>query len=209
MSIQQAYNQWAAQYDTNENKTRDLEKKVLRETLGKMDFRKVLEIGCGTGKNTEWLIEKADAITSVDFSAEMLAKAKAKIHSYKVKFKQADITRTWDFGEGDYDLVSFSLVLEHISDLDFIFSQTAAALKRGGHAYVAELHPFKQYSGSKARFDIGEGEQQVVECYTHHVSEFTQAAKKHGLGVVDIGEYFDDGDANNLPRILCLVLKKD
>jgi ubiquinone/menaquinone biosynthesis C-methylase UbiE len=208
MSIEQAYNQWASQYDTNENKTRDLEKKVLRDTLGALSFSKVLEIGCGTGKNTEWLIEKAEAVTSVDFSGEMLAKAKAKIHSYKVHFKQADITQEWDFAESPYDLVSFSLVLEHIHDLDVIFRQTASVLKKGGLVYIAELHPFKQYSGSKARFDIGDGAQQVVECYTHHISEFTQTAKKHGLMPVDVEEYFDENDRTGIPRILRLILSK-
>jgi ubiquinone/menaquinone biosynthesis C-methylase UbiE len=149
MNVEQAYNQWAAQYDTNENKTRDLEKKVLRDTLSNLSFQKVLEIGCGTGKNTEWLIQKAGSVTSVDFSAEMLAKAKEKINSNKVRFKQADITYPWDFADGSYDLVSFSLVLEHISNLDLIFQQTNSVLKPGGHVYIAELHPFKQYSGSK------------------------------------------------------------
>jgi ubiquinone/menaquinone biosynthesis C-methylase UbiE len=207
MSIEQAYNQWAAQYDTNENKTRDLEKKVLRDTLSRLSFQKVLEIGCGTGKNTEWLVQKAAAVTSVDFSGEMLAKAKEKITARNVCFQQADITHPWNFADGLYDLVSFSLVLEHISDLDFIFRQTSNSLQTGGHVYIAELHPFKQYAGSKARFNDGETEK-VVECYTHHISEFIQAAKRHGLLPVDINEYFDDEDTKGMPRILCLILQK-
>jgi hypothetical protein len=36
MDVQQAYNIWAAQYDTNENKTRDLEAKSLCNCLSKM-----------------------------------------------------------------------------------------------------------------------------------------------------------------------------
>jgi hypothetical protein len=97
-------------------------------------------------------------------------------------------------------------VLEHISNLDFIFQQTNGVLKPGGHVYIAELHPFKQYSGSKARFNDGETEK-VVECYTHHISEFIQMAKKNGLVPIDINEYFDD-DSNGMPRILCLILQK-
>jgi len=45
-----------------------------------------LELGCGTGKNTEWLVTKAKQITSVDFSPEMLVKAIEKIKSPKVEF---------------------------------------------------------------------------------------------------------------------------
>ena len=55
MNVQEAYDNWADQYDSNMNKTRDLEAVALRETLAYIPFDTCLEIGCGTGKNTEWL----------------------------------------------------------------------------------------------------------------------------------------------------------
>ncbi|NDK56421.1 class I SAM-dependent methyltransferase [Pontibacter fetidus] len=206
-SIQKAYNSWAFQYDTNQNKTRDLEGIALRTILSTIDFERVLEIGCGTGKNTIWLQEKAQHVTAVDFSEEMLAKAREKIASDKVQFKQADITKEWSFADGKYNLVTFSLVLEHIENLDHIFRKAANALVKGGYAYIGELHPFKQYSGSKARFDTDEG-REVLECYTHPISEFTQGAKQHGFIVSDINEYFDDNDRTQIPRILTILLQK-
>jgi 2-polyprenyl-3-methyl-5-hydroxy-6-metoxy-1,4-benzoquinol methylase len=206
MSVQQAYNSWASQYDTNLNKTRDLEALALREVLSGISFSNCLEIGCGTGKNTEWLVQKAQHITAVDLSDEMLAKARAKITSGTVDFKQADITKPWTFGT-NFDLVTFSLVLEHIENLEPIFREVAAALQPGGHVYIGELHPFKQYSGSKARFDTEEG-LQVVECYNHNISDFIQAAKKHGLTLVDVNEYFDDNNRSEIPRIAVIILKK-
>ena len=187
MSVQQAYNIWALQYDTNLNKTRDLEALALRSNLLKIIFNHCLEIGCGTGKNTSWLVEKAKHITAVDLSEEMLAKAKKKITSDKVEFKQADITKDWNFKKGIYDLVTFSLVLEHIEDLDYIFQQVSASLQKDGYVYIGELHPFKQYGGSKARFETETGTQ-VVQCFNHHLSDFMIPAKKYGLTVVDINE---------------------
>lgn len=207
MNTRQAYNRWAAQYDSNDNKTRDLEAKALRNCLSNVSFDSCLEIGCGTGKNTTWFIEKARHVTAVDLSEEMLAKAKAKITSDKVDFKQADILPEWSFVTQLYDLVSFSLVLEHIQDLDPILQKASAALVAGGHIYIGELHPFKQYAGSKARFETEEG-MHVVECFNHHISDFIQPAKKHGLEVVDINEHFDDDDRHGIPRILTLLLKK-
>ena len=50
MDVEKAYNLWADQYDTNHNKTRDLEAISLRETLADLKFDNCLEIGCGTGK---------------------------------------------------------------------------------------------------------------------------------------------------------------
>jgi len=207
MDTREAYNAWATQYDTNDNKTRDLEAQVLRLTLNNIPFTNCLEIGCGTGKNTAFLVQKANTITAVDLSEEMLAKAKEKIGSKKVQFNQADITGEWNFAKGPYDLITFSLVLEHIHDLDHIFSEAAQQLRRGGYVYIGELHPFKQYSGSKARFETGQGVQ-VVQCYDHHVSDFVQTAQKYGLQVSDLNEYFDTDDRSGLPRILMILLQK-
>lgn len=207
MNTKQAYDSWAAQYDTNVNRTRDLEGQALRIILTTISFDACLEIGCGTGKNTEWLLEKAKQITAVDLSEEMLAKARQKITSDRVQFERADIRDDWAFGDHLYDLVSFSLVLEHIEHLDPVFGEVAKALRVGGYVYIGELHPFKQYTGTKARFDTEAG-QQVVECFNHNISDFIQCGKKHGLILVDADEYFDENDRRTTPRILTLLLRK-
>ncbi|QNA45307.1 class I SAM-dependent methyltransferase [Lacibacter sediminis] len=205
--VQQAYNSWAQQYDSNENKTRDLEAKSLRETLAPLSFEHCLEIGCGTGKNTVWLMQKAATVTAADLSEEMLAKAKEKITSPNVMFVQADITQPWDFATKQFDLVGFSLVLEHIELLQPVMEKAAAALKSGGYLYISELHPFKQYNGSKARFETETGIQ-VVTCFNHHITDFTDAANANGLSLVTLAEYFDDDNRNTIPRLLTLLFVK-
>ncbi len=207
MNVRQAYNTWATQYDTNLNRTRDLEGIAIRTTLDTIPAEACLEIGCGTGKNTVWLAQKSKQVTAVDLSEEMMAKAKEKITTGNVKFIQADITADWAFATKLYDLVTFSLVLEHIEHLEPILGKAADALKPGGYIYIGELHPFKQYTGSKARFETAQG-LHVVECYNHHISDFTQTAKKLNLIFADLNEYFDNDDRNGIPRILTLLLQK-
>jgi ubiquinone/menaquinone biosynthesis C-methylase UbiE len=207
MTIRQAYNMWATQYDTNNNKTRDLEAVALRSCLSAIAFDNCLEVGCGTGKNTAWLVTRAKQVTAVDLSEEMLSIAAAKITSDKVQFKQADILSDWTFFTTPYDLVTFSLILEHIENLDPILKKASDVVARGGHIYIGELHPFKQYAGSKARFDTEEGTQ-VVECYNHHISDFLGPAKKYGMELVELKEFFDEDDRNQIPRILALLLRK-
>ena len=207
MNVQEAYNNWAIQYDSNLNKTRDVEGIALREKLANIPFSSCLEIGCGTGKNTIWLITKAQQVIAVDLSEEMLSKARTKTTSHKVKFVQADINESWTFAEMKFDLIGFSLVLEHIDDIDNIFKKAAAVVNPGGYIYIGELHPFKQYSGTKARFDTESG-QQIVPCFNHHISEFIQAGRKYGFDISDLDEYFDDGDKQAIPRILTILLKK-
>ena len=207
MDIGKAYNSWAAQYDSNENKTRDLEALSLQKILQGKSFKNCLEIGCGTGKNTAWLLTICDQITAIDLSKGMLDIAKNKIQSDKVNFIEADITNDWTFAKDAYDLVTFSLMLEHIEDLDAVFQKLAKVSDTGTRVYIGELHPFKQYAGSKARFETETGTQ-VVTCFNHHVTDFIQAANASDFQLIQIDEQFDDADRSQLPRILNLLFEK-
>lgn len=206
MSIRKTYNTWAKSYDEMINKTRDLEAKALRETITS-HFNNIVELGCGTGKNTSWLLEKCESLIALDFSEEMLAKARKKISSEKVSFKQHDLSKSWNIKEESTDLICCSLVLEHIEDLDSIFKKAAEILKKDGQFYIGELHPFKQYAGSKARFETDEGIQEL-EVFVHHITDFTDAAFNHGFKLLEMKEWFDGNDRKGLPRLVSFVFSK-
>jgi ubiquinone/menaquinone biosynthesis C-methylase UbiE len=208
MNIKEAYQEWSEQYDTNENKTRDLEALALRSVLSTINFQKVLEFGCGTGKNTVWFEQKAQKVIAADFSEAMMAKAAQKIVTSNVEFVIADINKPWDFTTDKFDLVSFSLILEHVESIDEIFNTTNKVIQPGGFLYIGEFHPFKQYAGSKARYNTPEGEQEVT-CYTHNVSDFLKAARKYDFSLIHFEEWFDDNDRTQIPRILSLLFKKN
>lgn len=205
--IQKSYKNWSEIYDTNENLTRDLDFKISKEYLSKVEFNSVLEIGCGTGKNTVWLSEISTKITAVDFSPEMLQLAKNKIKSTHVKFIQADISKPWNFKIEQVDLININLVLEHIENLDFIFSNAYNHLKEGGSLFISELHPHKQYLGSQAKFNNN-----LVMSFTHHLSDYLNSAKRNKLICSDIIESFDlnlNSDQIRIPRLLSILFKKN
>ena len=208
MDNQQAYNQWADTYDTVGNKTRDLEGVALQHVLSDREFAAVLEIGCGTGKNTAWLLTKSQHLIGADFSADMLHQARKKIQADQVEFRQFDVREEWAFGAAQFDLITCSLVLEHIEDLGFVFQQAHGALQKSGLLYLGELHPFKQYQGSKARFDTGTGIFEL-DCFVHHVSDFFAAAQNNGFTCVHLNEWFDEDDRATVPRLLTLVFEKN
>ena len=207
MSTQAQYNQWSATYDEVENKTRDLEKVACQQTLADVPFKTVLELGCGTGKNTEWLSVGANEMLCVDLSEGMLQQAMQKIKSSHVSFAQVDMTKPWDFCNFHPDLITCSLVLEHIADLQHIFHQASGMIEPGGWFYICELHPFKQYSGSKARFETEEG-LQVLKCFTHHVSDYFKAAITNGFTCIKLDEWFDNNNRSNIPRLLSFLFQK-
>lgn len=207
MNIKQAYNQWAEQYDSNENKTRDLDKKASAAVLSNQPFSKVLEIGCGTGKNTAFLLSKADRVLAVDFSDEMLAKARAKITDKRIRFVRADITESWPLPDNSVDLVCCNLVLEHIENLKFIFHQAYQKLMPGGLFFISELHPFKHYLGSKARFESSKGLYEL-ETYIHHLSDYLSAAKSSNFILLQLDEWFDDSEETEPPRLITILFQK-
>ena len=207
MSIENAYNIWARQYDTNVNRTRDLDKRCTIETLNNLVFKNVLELGSGTGKNTEWLLNKAERIIGLDFSQEMLNKAKEKISDKRVTFKKADLTKDWKVENNFADLITSSLTLEHIKNLDHIFSQANQKLKKNGLFFISELHPFKQYLGSKAQYETENGTKEL-EVYVHHISEYIDDAKNNGFQLIELKEWFDKNSKNGIPRLISLLFKK-
>ena len=210
MTIEQAYNAWAGSYDTVPNKTRDLEATALRASLPTGQLGNVLELGCGTGKNTGWLAAQATQLTAVDFSAEMLRQARAKLSGQEpaVRFVQADIMQPWQFCPSPVDIITCSLILEHIRDLRVVFQQARQALRPGGLFYIGELHPFKQYQGSKARFESAAGIVEL-ECYVHHLSDFTESVRQHSFRCQRLQEWFDDETRAVPPRIVSFLFEAE
>lgn len=207
MSIQRAYNEWSENYDADENLTRDLDARVTREVLGGRHFRSILETGCGTGKNTAFFAQIADSVHALDFSQGMIEKARQKVQAGNVRFKQADLTQRWPCTDSAYDLISCNLVLEHIANLSHIFAEATRTLAPQGRFLINELHPFKQYRGTKARFEHG-GEVVEVDAFVHHISEFLRAAETHGLTLVRFDEVWHEADSDKPPRIASFLFEK-
>lgn len=208
MSVAKAYDQWAATYDEMENKTRDMEAIALKEVLGDKLYNSCIEVGCGTGKNTAFLLGKTTSITAVDFSKPMLEKAQAKINHTNVKFVHADILEDWDWADnGPYDLITFSLILEHVKDIKPTLKKAADLLTVGGHIYIGELHPYRQYNGGKAKYETSAGTM-VVDCHNHHISEFTDTAWELGMQLEDLNEYFNEGEENGVPQLIAMIFTK-
>lgn len=207
MSIETAYNNWAKQYDTNKNRTRDLDIQSTIDTLSKYEFKNVLELGCGTGKNTVWLLNRAEQIIGLDFSQEMLALAKQKITDARVEFRKADLTQNWAIDNQFADLITSNLTLEHIEDLNHIFNQAHQKLIANGLFFISELHPFKQYMGSKARYETENGVEEL-EVFIHHLSEYLDCAANNGFELLELKEWFDEDSKNDIPRLISLVFRK-
>lgn len=202
-AVAAAYDAWAASYDDDVNRTRDLDAATLRTLLADATFDCAVEAGCGTGKNTDWLAARCRALLALDLSRGMLAVARRKVAATNVALVQADLVSAWPLPPAAVDLVAFDLVLEHVRDLDPVLAAAAAALRPGGEVLAIELHPFRQYEGKQAHFRAGTAVT-MVPAHRHHVSDFVQAGQRAGLALVDLREWWHADDAGRPPRLLSL-----
>lgn len=209
-NVARAYDQWAATYDSDRNATRDLDAAVLRASGLEVGGRTVLELGCGTGKNTVWLAERAARVIAIDFSAEMLAAARRRVTSSHVEFLQRDVRERLPLDDAGMDVVVCNLVLEHVADVAPVFAEIHRVLHDGGAAFLCELHPERQRRGGQAQFtDAASGDRVFVEAYTHTIDEFVAAASGAGLVVERMTEHLEDGaPADAPPRLLAMLFRR-
>jgi malonyl-CoA O-methyltransferase len=206
MTIQDAYTDWSDTYDSDRNLTRDLDRRVARQELSRFRGKCILELGCGTGKNTPMLASIGEDVYALEFSAGMIEKARAKVTAPNVTFELADITRRWPGKDHSFDLIVCNLVLEHIADLNFIFSEASRVLCEGGRFFICELHPFRQYLGTQARFQRADETKQIA-AFTHHITDFTKAALANELRLSEMKEWWHEKDEGKPPRLISFLFE--
>lgn len=207
--IATAYNDWAETYDSQTNRTRDLAAAALRQMNLKLDGLKVVEVGCGTGRNTAWLANRAAELVGLDFSEAMLAIARARVNNAHVRFVQHDVRTIWPLEDDSADLVVAMLILEHVEDLEAVFSEAGRVLRSGGQFLLCELHPMRQLAGGQAQFSNSRtGEHQSIAAFLHDVSDYVNAGLDCGFELRHMGEWRDaDATATSNPRLLSLVFR--
>jgi ubiquinone/menaquinone biosynthesis C-methylase UbiE len=207
MNVLEAYAEWSHTYDDDRNLTRDLDEDVMRQTFAGAKYATILEIGCGTGKNTALLAAIADRVQALDFSAAMIERARRRVLSEKVKFTVSDLNRRWPVADSSINLISCNLVLEHLENLSFIFAEAARVLAGGGIFFISELHPFRQYLGTQARFQRNH-DTHSIDAFIHNVTDFTDSAQDHNLKLEAIREWSHEEDKGKPPRLISFMFKK-
>tara|TARA_B100000214_G_C23879926_1_gene586763 strand:- start:426 stop:1052 length:627 start_codon:yes stop_codon:yes gene_type:complete len=203
--IKEDYDSWADNYDNDFNPTRDLDKIATIQSLCNLQFFNVLELGCGSGKNTEWLISKANKLVGLDFSKNMLDLARKKIKTDRATFINTDLNEDWPVNDNSFDLATINLTLEHIEVLEHIFNALFFKLTQGGKCFVCELHPKKQLAGSKAQFEEN-GTKKVLDVFQHSEKDYIQTAEKEGFKLLSKKSWYDD--KKDLPRLISFLFEK-
>jgi trans-aconitate methyltransferase len=114
-------------------------RELMRETLDALaPSGDVLELACGPGLFTEWLVTRARSLTAVDASAAMLARNREAIGDDRVTYVEADL---FDWRpERTHDTVFFGFWLSHVPPpaLAAFFGMVRAALAPGGRVLFVD-----------------------------------------------------------------------
>ena len=97
--------------------------------------QKILFVGVGTGADLE-LINYSDLdITAIDYSPDMLGKAKTKFKDSTIKFLEMD-AQHMVFEDESFDYVVASLILSVVPDANKCFQEIARVLKQEGKIII-------------------------------------------------------------------------
>ncbi len=137
----------------------------------------------------------------------MLDIAKEKVANNRARFIKVDLTSKWNIDTQWADLVTSSLTLEHIENLDPVFEQSNRTLAKNGLFFISELHPYKQYDGSGACFE-SENETVHIEVFIHHLTDYINSAKANGFDLLEMREWFDGPVRKGIPRLISFLFRK-
>ncbi len=134
------FSRYARIYD----KYADIQKLAALELLGltrEDGFRRILEIGCGTGNYTLLLREKFEnaSLKAIDISGKMIDVASEKLKDKNIEFIVAD-AETADI-RGDFDCVTSNASFQWFNDLDGALKKYGAVLKKDGIILFSAFGP--------------------------------------------------------------------
>ena len=119
-----------------------IELAYLNNLIGDMTGKKLLDLGCGTGKFGLKLADKADEIVGIDIARHQIEIANQTAEKYGIaNFKGV----VGDFKDGSYpeyfDFVLAVNVIHHTDDIDLILNNVLGSLKPGGKLVIFEINP--------------------------------------------------------------------
>ena len=114
----------------------------IKEMLPPLTGKKIIDLGCGTGRFTFWLeSEKPAEITGADLSENMLrlARRKAAEKGSLARFVKADVSSA--FTEERFDLIFSSTLTHYVPDLPVFFLNVSKMLRPEGQCVFSVMNP--------------------------------------------------------------------
>lgn len=141
----EAYDQLAAVWSatTDEGPFNGLlERPALRSLIpGSLTGAVVLDAGCGSGAQAQWLLDQGAEVVGIDVSPRMIEEAERRCRG-RGRFLVADLAKPLPLEPASLDGITCSLALHYVADWSVPLRSFASALRPGGWAVISVDHPF-------------------------------------------------------------------
>jgi len=116
--VKRFYREWAPLYDKSKSESVSflVGEKIFLKTVRPKKTDRVLDAGCGTGKNIPHLLKYTKNVEGTDLSREMLAIAKRKFP--KVRFFTSNLEKSVLAKKNTYDMIICTLTFQFILDVE-------------------------------------------------------------------------------------------
>ncbi|KAJ6630410.1 S-adenosyl-L-methionine-dependent methyltransferase [Mycena sp. CBHHK59/15] len=193
LPVVEAYDLWAKTYDSDGNVLQLLDDElvdgVLPELLSK-PLGTILDLGCGTGRNTAKLLRypAIKQIFGLDATPAMLSQARIRLQDPRLHLAQYDIIAdsppSTSLLPPALDAALSTLVIEHLPALPAFFARMHAMLRPGGWLLVTNMHE-DMGAVTGAGFVDARGTRVTTDKFAHTVAEVVAAAIACGFELLD------------------------
>lgn len=155
----QGYDLYADSYEKDYEYLNSFENDAVLKALGNLKGKKVLDVGCGTGRLIRFMIESGAEVSGVDISEGMLKIARKNFP--EIEFFKTEVENL-PFEDNSFDLVVAVFVIVHLKDLNGFFSEVYRILKDGGIFILTNINQRKA-----PKLKLKGGVEIVIESHYH------------------------------------------
>jgi SAM-dependent methyltransferase len=114
-----------------------VESSALMRASGVVEERRVLDVGCGTGRFTLELQQRGAKVIGLDRDPDMLGVAARRLRSPLIEGDACALP----FPDGAFDLTVAVTLCEFVADVGVLFSELARVTRSSGRFVVGSLNP--------------------------------------------------------------------
>lgn len=152
-AVKTSYARWAPFYDNTFGAVTNTGRRAAARAISKLDGAEVLEVGVGTGLALPYYASDR-RVTGVDFSDEMLAKARRRVKEERLthvrKLLKMD-ARALEFADATFDAVAAMHIISVVPEPEKVMTEIVRVLKPGGRVFMT--NHFAREKGALAQLE--------------------------------------------------------
>lgn len=198
VGVQEGYDIWSDSYESTPNPVVAVDSRHTLPLLAPQKGQRILDAGCGTGRNLRPMLLAGADVFGIDFSLGMLRVAQTN------RIAQADLLCPLPFQADTFDAVLCALIGEHLPELNTPLHDFFRITRPGGRLVFSVYHPELAAAGKEANFQK-HGAEYRLGAVVYSTHDYLRAVADAGYVSLAVHEFQGDDDRN---MILAITAEK-